>query len=73
MQTARLASASFLFLLWAPFSTAQTAPGKALLTLDEFFNTVEIIGVRIAPDGHADPSGPSTGISPLCARARERR
>ncbi|MBZ5596336.1 MAG: prolyl oligopeptidase family serine peptidase [Acidobacteriia bacterium] len=53
MQTARLASASFLFLLWAPFSTAQTAPGKALLTLDEFFNTVEIIGVRIAPDGHA--------------------
>lgn len=51
MQTVRLAV--FLFLLCAIFGVAQTPPAKAPPTLDEFFNSVDILNVRIAPDGRA--------------------
>ena len=51
MQTVRLAV--FLFLLCAIFGVTQTPPAKAPPTLDEFFNSVDILNVRIAPDGRA--------------------
>lgn len=41
----------FALLFYVSAAAAQTA--KPLLTLDEFFNAVEIRDVRISPDGHA--------------------
>ena len=41
----------FALLLCAATATAQTT--KPLLTLDEFFNAVDIHSVRMSPDGHA--------------------
>ena len=52
MQTARFARVSLLFFLNAPFSAPQT-PAKPPITLDEFFDSVDILNVRIAPDGRA--------------------
>ena len=51
MQTVRLAV--FLFVLCAPFGASQTPPAKAPPTLDQFFNSVDILRVSIAPDGRA--------------------
>ena len=51
MQTVRLAV--LFFFLYAPFGAPQTPPAKAPPTLDEFFNSVDILSVRIAPDGRA--------------------
>ena len=51
MQKVRLAS--FLLFLYARFGVAQTPPAKAPPTLDEFFNSVDILNVRMAPDGGA--------------------
>ena len=52
MQPSCFASTTFVFFLCA-FPGAAQAPSKAPLTLDEFFNTVEIMSVRVAPDGHS--------------------
>ncbi|HLY20140.1 MAG TPA: prolyl oligopeptidase family serine peptidase [Bryobacteraceae bacterium] len=41
----------FALWLWAAVAAAQTS--KPLMTLDEFFDAVEIRGVKISPDGHA--------------------
>ena len=57
MQTIRLAL--FLFALCAPFGASQTPPAKAPPTLDQFFNSVDIMSVRIAPDGRAVVIGTS--------------
>ena len=51
MQRVRLAI--FLFFLCARFGAPQTPPAKSPPTLDEFFNSVDILNVRIAPDGRA--------------------
>ncbi len=40
---------TLLFLLWLPSAQGQKPP----LTLDEFFNAVDIRSVQISPDGHA--------------------
>jgi len=40
-----------LFVFFAALAAAQTS--KPLLTLDEFFNSVDIRNVRMSPDGHA--------------------
>ena len=50
MQTVRVAV--YLFLLCVPCA-AQTPQAKSPPTLDEFFNSMEILNVRIAPDGRA--------------------
>jgi len=52
MRPSRFAITTLVFFLSAFPGAAQT-PGKAPLTLDDFFNSVEIMSVRIAPDGHA--------------------
>src|SRR5579864_8765399 len=57
MQTVRLAL--FLFALCAPFGASQTPPAKAPPTLDQFFNSVDIMSVHIAPDGRAIVIGTS--------------
>jgi dipeptidyl aminopeptidase/acylaminoacyl peptidase len=54
MQTFR--SAAIVFFLCAPFCVAQS---KAPPTLDQFFNSVDIMSVRIAPDGRAVVIGTS--------------
>ncbi len=41
----------FALLLWATVAAAQTT--KPLLTLDEFFNSVDIPSVQVSPDGRA--------------------
>ncbi|MGA2132948.1 MAG: S9 family peptidase [Bryobacteraceae bacterium] len=41
----------FAVLFWAVAAAAQTS--KPLMTLDEFFDAVEIRTVRVSPDGHA--------------------
>ncbi len=51
MQTVQLAV--FLFFLCIPFGVAQTPPAKSAPTLEAFFNSVDILSVRIAPDGRA--------------------
>ena len=50
MQTVRVAV--YLFLLCVPCA-AQAPKAKSPPTLDEFFNSVDILNVRIAPDGRA--------------------
>src|SRR5579859_7661201 len=57
MQTVQLAV--FLFVLCAPFGATQTPPAKAPPTLDQFFDSVDIMSVRIAPDGRAVVIGTS--------------
>jgi len=52
MRPSRFAITTLVFFLSAFLGAAQT-PGKAPLTLDDFFDSVEIMSVRIAPDGHA--------------------
>ena len=53
MLTVRFVGGALLLFLWAPLNAAQTQPGKAPPTLDEFFNSVDMPNVRIAPDGRA--------------------
>jgi dipeptidyl aminopeptidase/acylaminoacyl peptidase len=53
MTRLRYGSAALAFLLCAANAQTPSVSGKPLITLDEFFNSVEFANVRISPDGRA--------------------